>query len=487
MVRLKFARALLAGAVPALLAGAFPAAAAGASLEVVGRDALNSRGMNAGLAVAAPCAYVGSRTDAAPLVLDIANPAAPRAVGQLPAHAGSTPRELRAAAGNHELLVLSYDLRGGPNQIDLYRWGDDCRTPSPAGSYSFGSRKPHEMYLWQDPKNRSRLLLFVTMFGAGGDGLDILDVSDPAAPRRLGGWAVPSGYGSPPVHSISLAPDGAVAYVSLWTGGLIVADVSDFASGKAQPALRPLTPPPAVFRTPPGNVHSAVPLAGGTMVLTTDERYPTPFGAGCPFGTAHVVDVSNPAAPRSVAALSVPENDPAACRAAPSGTWTSHNPTVTAHLALVSWHSAGLQVFSLDDPARPSRLAELRPSGVSPKLRDLELGTTDAMTWSYPVLSGGLVYVVDINQGLLVLRYHGLHEEEVSGTGFAEGNSNLDAATAAGSPSAAASASAGTATPGSTPAAPSAAAPQPVPLLAAAGLVMLASGGALAIRWRRRR
>ena len=43
------------------------------------------------------------------------------------------------------------------------------------------------------------------------------------------------------------------------------------------------------------------------------------------------------------------------------------------------------------------------------------------MTWRYPVISSGLIYVVDINQGLLALRYHGPHEDEAAGSGFAEG------------------------------------------------------------------
>ena len=114
-----------------------------------------------------------------------------------------------------------------------------------------------------------------------------------------------------------------------------------------------------------------------------------------------------------------------------ASTWTSHNPTLTANLALVSWYSGGLQVIGLDDPAHPQRLAELRPAGVNPTLRDVELGTTDAMTWSYPVISGGLIYVVDINQGLLVLRYAGPHQDEVQALAFAEGNSNLVSVAAA--------------------------------------------------------
>ena len=42
--------------------------------------------------------------------------------------------------------------------------------------------------------------------------------------------------------------------------------------------------------------------------------------------------------------------------------------------------------------------------------------------WSYPIVKNGLIYVIDIRNGLYVLRYTG---SEVSGLRFLEGNSNL--------------------------------------------------------------
>jgi hypothetical protein len=417
----------LTPAVPALAAVSAPS---GGALTVVGSDPLGGRGMNAALTVAGHCAYVGSRNDAAPQVLDIADPTHPRVVGALPAHPGSTPRELRAVESQHLVVVLFYRLGGGINGLDIYRWTTDCAAPTLLGHYDFGSAAPHEFYLWQDPASPARILLFVTMFGAS-PGLQVVDISNPVAPVRVGTWTVPGGYGHAPVHSISISADARTAYVSLWTGGMVVADVSDFTAGRPQPALRPYTQPGAVFSTPPGNVHSAVPLIGQSLVMTTDERYPTPYGAGCPFGTAHIVDVSDPAHPSARATIAVPENVPAACAAAPRGTYTSHNATMTSHLAFITWYSSGIEVVGLDDPSQPVRLAELRPGGVSPVLRDLQLGVTDTMSWSYPVIVRGLIYVADINQGLLVLRYTGAHQDEVAGLGFAEGNSNLTAVIAA--------------------------------------------------------
>ncbi len=45
--------------------------------------------------------------------------------------------------------------------------------------------------------------------------------------------------------------------------------------------------------------------------------------------------------------------------------------------------------------------------------------------WSYPIISNGLIYVVDIRNGLYILQYRGPHAGEVMHTHFLEGNSNL--------------------------------------------------------------
>jgi hypothetical protein len=221
-----------------------------------------------------------------------------------------------------------------------------------------------------------------------------------------------------------LSDDGRRAFLSLWTGGLLVADVSQFTTGAPNPQLSLLTP--AASALPPlarGNVHSAVQLPGRGLVLVTDERYPP----ACPYGPARLVDVSDPAHLRAVATLAAPENDVSACRAAVNGTYTSHNPTIVGDLAFVTWYSSGLQVFDVSNPTQPARLAEFRAQGITPGAVDPQLGVTPTMTWSYPIIRDGLVYVADVNQGLYVLRYLGPHQEEVAQVALAEGNSNLTA------------------------------------------------------------
>ena len=45
--------------------------------------------------------------------------------------------------------------------------------------------------------------------------------------------------------------------------------------------------------------------------------------------------------------------------------------------------------------------------------------------WSYPIVQDGLIYLVDVRNGLYILRYRGPCQEEIGGVDFLEGNSNL--------------------------------------------------------------
>ena len=53
-------------------------------------------------------------------------------------------------------------------------------------------------------------------------------------------------------------------------------------------------------------------------------------------------------------------------------------------------------------------------------------GRTDnkVVMWSYPVIQDGLIYTVDLRNGLYILKYNGPYSQEVDNIGFLEGNSN---------------------------------------------------------------
>jgi hypothetical protein len=55
----------------------------------------------------------------------------------------------------------------------------------------------------------------------------------------------------------------------------------------------------------------------------------------------------------------------------------------------------------------------------------LNRGPNKVTVWSYPIIRDGLIYVIDIRNGLYVFAYNGVHAAQVSSLGYLEGNSNL--------------------------------------------------------------
>jgi hypothetical protein len=53
----------------------------------------------------------------------------------------------------------------------------------------------------------------------------------------------------------------------------------------------------------------------------------------------------------------------------------------------------------------------------------LSAGPNKVVMWSFPIIRAGLIYVIDIRNGLYVLRYAGAHQREVRRISFLEGNS----------------------------------------------------------------
>jgi hypothetical protein len=144
-----------------------------------------------------------------------------------------------------------------------------------------------------------------------------------------------------------------------------------------------------------------------------------------------MADVTDQANPKLAGEYKLPENDCAKAKAA-NGTFTAHNQTTFPSLALLTWYSGGLRAVDVTNPNRPVEAGVFVPKATkdAPALRDTRLfflhdgneRRTGAM-WSYPVIQNGLVYVVDIDLGLYVLRYTGPHAAEVGKAAFVEGNS----------------------------------------------------------------
>jgi hypothetical protein len=446
------------------------------SISQIGHEPLMNRGMNSALAVHGDYAYIGSRTDGSHagqpqggiMVVDISRPRRPELLTETPidARAGESSRELRVWRSQDILIVLNTNCGAGDR---LHH----CSTTVPeARNFRFydisgrNARRPrlitqmeehtHEFYLWEDPRNRRRALMF-----GGNAGSSCGEHPTPSCPFAV--WDISPllrgerpqtlfsglhGYTRfPPspapvqkptggLHSLSISNDGTRAYFALLTGGFAVVDTSDFAFGRPMPQPRPITLNEARPVWPGPGAHSAIKLWNTDWAYVSDEVYGTATGSahGCPWGWARMVDISNPQVPTVEAEFRLPENDPATCAAwnPPRTSYSAHNPTHTPNIVFTTWHSGGFQAISVDDPSAPSQLAQFFPEPLDtvlledPRLSsDPDTGRNEKVVmWSYPVIQDGLIYVTDIRNGFYVLRYKGRFDREVSRIDFLEGNSN---------------------------------------------------------------
>jgi hypothetical protein len=466
----------------AALTLALPAAAAAdqskkpksASIKEVGHEPLMDRGMNAAMAIHGDYAYIGSRTDGGHegmphggiLVVDIDDPDDPELVRDEPLFAapGESSRELRVWRSQDILIVVNTNCGQGDelhhctapsvSNVRFYDIGGrrDARTPRLLNQFDVNT---HEFYLWEDPRNPRRALLFTGNAGSGCNAsmtncaFAVWDIS----PVLAGGAPVTLFAGThqytrfPPfpepvqkptggLHSLSVSNDGMRAYFALLTGGFAVVDTSDFALGRPMPLPRRITVNEMrpVWAGP--GAHSALKLWNTDWAYVSDEVYGTATGSahGCPWGWARMVDISDPAVPTVEAEFKLPENEQTSCATwnPPRTSYSAHNPTHTPNIVFTTWHSGGFQAISVDDPSNPSQLAEFFPEPLEevgledPRLSsDPDTGRNEKVVmWSYPIIKDGLIYVVDLRNGLYVLKYKGPFDREVRRIEFLEGNSN---------------------------------------------------------------
>ncbi|HET9553013.1 MAG TPA: hypothetical protein VFP50_08605 [Anaeromyxobacteraceae bacterium] len=494
--------------------------------ELVGHDPLFGRGMNAAIAIFDHFVYVGNRSDGssscgdlngngpvAPvltptnadgtcthvhpgiLIVDVEAPERPAVVGEIPAEVaapsaagkaeGVTSRELRVWPEKKLLVELSFRCsrlihacpRGNdttfPFDFKFFDLSDPVH-PRLLARHVTTSRagvavKPHEFYLWVDPRNEDRALLFestptasvnparpnlvVEDISAVPDGGDVTLVAQGNWNQLFPGAADPAAYDFDlALHSMTPTPDGKTTYLAYLRGGMLVLDTSDVASG-ASPGtvislddklLTPIASRPVwgngnhcLFGTVLGcsESHSAVPVPGRALEISIDEVYGTftDPSFGWPWGWLRIIDVADPTHPRIASEYRLPQNTEAFRPQVDPETeqftsYSTHNPNVLRNLVLDSWHSAGLQAVDIADPANPTPAASFVPAPLaSVALEDpaLSRGPNKVVVWSFPIIKDGLVYVVDIRNGLYVLRYTGPHREEVERIEFLEANSNL--------------------------------------------------------------
>ena len=478
----------------------------------IGHDPLYSRGMNAApalytdLALNKTYVYVGSRTDGQPqhphpgvLIVNVTRPSAPKVVGEIgqpnEGNLMETSRELRVWPQQRILIVMNFQCDPifhaclSPEgvgvitpTIKFYDLADPVH-PSLLLSYTLGEAKgatfiPHEMYLWADPNDATRALLYITSPKGSTDSdcatmnpnrcqpnLVVTDLSGlrdgtPHVDEVL--WwnanaeyeqVAPDDFANRDVrlHSIGVTADGTRTYLAYLGGGFFTLDTTQLAQGVANPVVTLLNSPLDTPRWDNQTVHSAVKIPGQPYVFTTDELYGTALNAftlpfnqsGCPWGWVHILNVADEAHPAVVGSFQEAENKDSYCTS-PQGinpanttftSYTSHNPTLTGRIAIITWHSDGVLAIDLKDIAKPARAGFYSPSPLRTVATEdpaLSNGLNKVVMWSYPIVNKGLIYVIDVRNGLYILKYTGVAQRSVKTIGFLEGNSNLGDAVALG-------------------------------------------------------
>jgi hypothetical protein len=519
---------LIALVLPAVVRGDVTIAPGGGTpgtsrnIVLVGHNSLFNRGMNAALAVwekgGKTYAYVGNRTDGSDtcgigdprrgvqpcphvhpgiLILDTTDPSDPDVVGEIPASAavpnaagqpvGVTSRELRIWPQKNLLIELAFRcssvIHACPPGNDTtfpfyYKFWDISDPVHPQLIETHVTRsatgqavKPHEFYLWVDPKNADRAVLYESTPSVSVDpnrpnfvAEDISAVPS-GGPVRLiaqGNWnqffpgaSVPANYDFDlSLHSMTPRPDGMTTYLAYLRGGFGILDTSkialnDIPAGTVEnlnddlitpvPFLTWGTGPHCPGHTAAGcsESHSAVPVPGRPYVVTVDEVYGTftVDSFGWPWGWMRLIDVSDPVHPSIVGEYKLVQNSPA-FQGSPGDdaateqftSYSSHNPNVLRHLVFDDWHSGGLQAFDISVPSRPVQTGWFSPTPLASVATEdpaLSRGPNKVVMWSFPIIKDGLIYAVDIRNGLYILRYTGPHQGEVQQLNFLEGNSNL--------------------------------------------------------------
>ncbi len=476
------------------------------NFEIIGHNVLPNpgdtiaRGRNGPIGIADNCLYVGNRIgrrtgtgpafntpahDPEVLIVDISNPRKPEVVGAFTTPPGATSRELRTIPDLHTLIIENFrDTAPASSAVDNFQIYDitDCRNPVLTGTIGLGADTPHEFFLWRDPANPKRFLIFASVNNREPS-LRVFEVvnpprgslsSTPVATFSLAP-AVPATEPVDPadfaddnfvftpkpttqgnrLHSMSVSRDGKRVYMANSDAGYFLLDSSRLTAGlpctpntvtvdansNKDPnlCLRKINPDPQarIDHSPPfgGIHHSIYPVEGRPapnthlpeFAIASGERNGT---TTCPWTPGQILELSNEKSPQIIAQYMVPENLAENCFVGGPGDpvllreFSTHQPLIFPNLFFQSWYSAGLRAWDISNPWLPLEVGVfvLRPEKqVVERFRN----SPDVWTWPFPILHNRLVYMCDENSGLYILKYKGARADELPRQGTFLSNMNF--------------------------------------------------------------
>ncbi|MHB8468204.1 MAG: LVIVD repeat-containing protein [Gaiellaceae bacterium] len=297
-------------------------------------------------------------------VLDVRDPARPRVVEQWPAPPGTHTHKVQVADGL--LLVNQERFRGG----DPFTAGmlvldvADPLAPRPVGRFESGGAGVHRI-VWTGGRYAHAS---VTPAGFADRIWMVIDMSEPQRPVEAARFVLdvpePAGARYAAHHALVA---GELAYLGYCDAGMVVLDVSDF--------RRPRQIARLTWESG-GETHTCLPLPGRSLVVTTDEQLKDGPGSPTRLvHVLDVEDPARPrvlaACPepegdfRSRPLRYGPHN----LHENRAGSYRSES------LVFVTYFNAGVRVYDLADPERPVEVAswvpEAPPGQEAPQTNDL--------------------------------------------------------------------------------------------------------------------
>ena len=381
----------------------------------------------------------------------------------------------------HTLIIENFRDTLPVNNFQIYDI-TDCRHPVLTGTISLGASTPHEFFLWRDPVNSGRFLIYASV-NSDEPSLRVYEVlnpphgslsatpvatftlspavpaTEPVAPSDYADdnfvfTTKPTTQGNS-LHSMSIPGDGKRVYMANSDGGYFILDSSRLAArlpctpntvtvdanSNKDPnlCLRKINPDPQarIDHSPPfGGIHHSIYTVPGRSAPNTGfPEYAISAGerngtTTCPWTPGQILELSDEKSPQIIAQYMVPENLAENCFVGGPGDpalqreFSTHQLLVFPNLFFQSWYSAGLRAWDISNPWLPMEVGVfvLKPEAqVVERFRN----SPDVWTWPFPFLRDGLVYMCDENSGLYILKYKGARAGELPRHGTFLSNTNF--------------------------------------------------------------
>ena len=336
--------------------------------------------------------------------IDISNPAAPIIVDSIVANTRLVNDMVTTADGNYMVFTreAAADRKNGIVIADTH----DPLHPKELSQFTDGvTAGVHSVYLYENPKFGK--FVFLTNDGTGA--VDVVDITNPATPKRVTEWRTNRPDAARYVHDLDIH-DG-LLYASYWNDGLVILDIGNGIKG-GTPQKPVLVSQfkydlDSLYReveqaSHPGftrGTHTAWRQRDGKYVFIGDEVYRNGNVQGAKdasssrmYGTLQVIDVSDIEHPKAVAWYT-PEMGGV------------HNVWAVKDTLYIGAYDAGFHVYDISGELRGDLRAQNREIA-SLNTADMDGNAKNAaFTWGVVVNpKDGLAYVNDFNNGLWIIR-----------------------------------------------------------------------------------